>query len=147
MKKVLFFLLCFCSPLSVLYLFGQSVDNPLVISPSALDRIYDYEQLDPTQVYILISFFVVFLLILLYSYKYEKSRGLLIAMSVISFGVAMILGAFSLTFISLVFASMAAFFSLAFLRCAIYRLSIKFDLAVYTVFVILAFIASLIERI
>lgn len=146
MKKALLFFLCFCGPLSVLYLFGQSVDNPLVISPSALDCIYNYEQLDPTQVYTLISFFVVFLLILLYSYKYEKSRGLLIAMSVISFVVAMILGAFSLTFISLVFASMAAFFSLAFLRCAIYRLSIKFDLAVYVISITLAFMVSLIER-
>jgi formate hydrogenlyase subunit 3/multisubunit Na+/H+ antiporter MnhD subunit len=145
MKKVFLFLF-FCSPLSVLYLFGQSADNSLVISPSALDCIYDYDQLDPTQVYTLISFFVVFLLILLYSYKYEKSRGLLIAMSVISFVVAMTLVALSLSFLSLVFACMAVIGSLFFLRCAIYRLSIKFDLAVYVISITLAFMVSLIER-
>lgn len=114
MQKVLFFFLCFCGPLSSLYLFGQSADDHLVINSSALDFIYNYEQLDLTQVYVLISFFVVFLLILLYSYKYEKNRGILIFLATISMLVGILLGILSLTFWSLIFACLAIIFSFFF---------------------------------
>ena len=140
-------LLFFCSPLSVFYLFGQTNGDSLVISPSALDFIYNYEQLDQKQVYVLCLFFVIFILILLYSYKHEKSRGILIFLATMSMLVGILLGILSLTFWSLIFSCLAIIYSFFFLRCSVYRLSIKFDLIVYVIAITLAFIASLVERI